>query len=307
MRLNDLLLAIVFLAQIVIGLLGNLFLLGLYILTFFTGHKLRPIYSISVNLALANFKVLLYKGLPQTMFYLGLKNFLDPVGCKLILYLHNVSRSVSLSMTCLLSGFQAIIVSPSNSRWSKLKPQAPKYIVPSCLFCWCFYLLINFTLLGAMHNSRFTSNNTRWWHLGYCSISGPTSFTASVYVIIFSIPDVMCMIFMIWASSYLIFLLHRHHQQVQHIHSLHLPPRTFPEIRATLAILLLVCTYNSFYSISSILSFCTFQFGEYYPFLMHIEQFIASCFPTISPFLLMSYDSQIHRYCHYVWCKKYSQ
>ncbi|XP_036599163.1 vomeronasal type-1 receptor 4-like [Trichosurus vulpecula] len=303
----DLLLAIVFLAQIGIGLLGNFFLLCLYTLTFLTGHSLRHIDSIWVNLVLANLKVLLPKGLPQTMFYLGLKNFLDPLGCKLIHYLHNVSRSVSLSTTCLLSGFQVITISPSNSRWSELKAQAPKYVVPSCLFCWCFYLLINFTLLGTMHNSRFRNNNTRWWHLGYCSISGPTSFDSSVYLIIFALPDVMCVGVMIWASAYLVFLLHKHHQQVQHIHSLHLSPRTLPEIKATHAIILLVCTYVSFYSIDSILAFCGFYFDKYHSFLMPLGQFMAACFPVISPFILMFYDSQIHKYCYDLWCKKTPQ
>ncbi|XP_044540833.1 vomeronasal type-1 receptor 1-like, partial [Gracilinanus agilis] len=286
MKLCDLLLAIVFIIQIGIGLLGNAFLLFLYILTFLTGHKLRPIDSICVNLTIANLKTLLFKGLPQTIFYLGLKNFLYPIGCKLIQYLHRVSRSVSLSSTCLLCGFQVITISPNNSRWFQLKVQAPKHIIPSCLFCWCFYLFINFTMLGIMNNSRFMSNSTRWWHLGYCSVTAHDSFSASLYIIIFFLPDVICMAFMIWATAYIIFILYRHHQQVQHIHHPHISLRTFPEIRATHASLLLACTYVSFYSINSIISFCAFQFVIYHSFLMSTKQFIAACFPAIAPFVL---------------------
>ncbi|XP_044523156.1 vomeronasal type-1 receptor 1-like [Gracilinanus agilis] len=306
MKLSDFLFAIAFVIQIGIGLLGNSFLLLLYILTCLTGHTLRPIDSICVNLTIANLKTLLFKGLPQTMFSLGLKFFLDPLGCKVIHYLHNVSRSVSLCTTCILSGFQVIIISPSNSRWFQLKAQAPKHIIPSCIFCWCFYLFINFTMLGIMHNSRFMSNSTRWWHLGYCSVAAPVSFNALLYVIIFSLPDIICVGFMIGASAYLVFLLHSHHQQVQHIHSLHLSPRDLPEIRATHASLLLVCTYVSFYSINSIISFCAFQFGKYYSFLMLTEQLLAACFPSITPFVLMSYDSQLRRYFYYLWCNKSS-
>ncbi|XP_044523158.1 vomeronasal type-1 receptor 1-like [Gracilinanus agilis] len=306
MQLSDLLLAIVFISQIGIGLLGNSFLLFLYILPFLTGHNLRPIDSIFFNLSLANLKVLLFRGLPKAMFYLGLKNFLDPLGCKLIQYLYTVSRSVSLSTTCLLCGFQVIVISPSNSRWFQLKAQAPKHIIPSCIFCWCFFLFINFTMLGVMHNSRFMSNNTRWRHLGYCSVASPVSFNALFYVIIFCLPDAICMGFMIWASAYIIFILHRHHQQVQHIHNPHLSPRTFPEIKATHASLILVCTYVSFYSINSIISFYVFQFGTYHFFLMPTEQLVAACFPAIAPFVLMSYDSQLHKYFYYLWCNKSS-
>ncbi|XP_044540900.1 vomeronasal type-1 receptor 1-like, partial [Gracilinanus agilis] len=283
MQLSDLLLAIVFISQILIGLLGNFFLLCIYICTFFNGHKLRPIDHIFVNLTLANVKVLLSRGLLQIMFYCGLKNFLKPIECKLAHYLQNMSRSVSLSTTCLLSAFQVITISPSNSWWSKLKAQAPKYIVPSSVFCWCFYLLIYFTMFGIMHNLRFMSNHTRWWHLGYCSIAAPVSFNASFYVIVFSLPDVICIGFMIWASGYLIFILHRHHQQVQHIHSPHLSPRTFPEIKATHACLLLVCTYVSFFSIDSILTFFTFKFGNYDSFLLPTAHFMAACFPAVTP------------------------
>ncbi|XP_044523159.1 vomeronasal type-1 receptor 1-like [Gracilinanus agilis] len=296
MKLSDFLCTIVFFAQIGIGSLGNSFILLLYIFIFLSSHSRRSIDSIFINLALANLKVLLSKGIPQTMFYLGLKNFLEPVECKLIQYLHNLSRSISLSTTCLLSGFQVIIISPSNYKWSKLKVQAKKYIVYSCLFCWCFHLLIYFTMLGIMHNSRFMSNNTRWWNLGYCSIASPNSFNASFHILVFSLPDVICIAFMIWASAYLVFLLRSHHQQVQHIHHLHISPRTFPEIKATHGILLLVCTYVSFYSIDSILTFSAFQFGKYDSFLLPTAQFMAACFPTICPFLLMSYDSQLHRY-----------
>ncbi|XP_044522253.1 vomeronasal type-1 receptor 1-like [Gracilinanus agilis] len=304
MKLSDLLLAIVLVSQIGIGLLGNSFLLCLYICTFLCGHGLRPIDSIFVNLTLANLNVLLSRSLPQSMFYWGLKNFLEPLWCKLIHYHKNVSRSVSLSTTCLLSTFQVITISPSNSRWSEFKVQASKYIASSCLFCWCFYLLINFTMLGIMHNSRFMSNNTRWWHLGYCSVAGPASFTILFYIIIFSLPDVICIGFMIWTSAYLIFLLHSHHQHVQHIHSLHISMRNFPEIRATHAILLLVCTYVSFYSIDSILTVFSFQFAKYGTFLLPTSQFMAACFPTISPYVLISYDSQLRKYCYRLRCKK---
>ncbi|XP_044523157.1 vomeronasal type-1 receptor 1-like [Gracilinanus agilis] len=307
MKLHELLVAILFITQIGIGFLGNFFQLCLYISAFHSGHSLRPIDSIFVNLALANLKVLLSKGVPQTMFYLGLKNFLDPFCCKFIVYLQILSRSVSLNITCLLSAFQVITINPSNSRWSELKAQAPKYIVHSCIFCWCFNLLINFTMLGIMHNSRFMSNNTRWWHLGYCSVGSPNSFNASFHVMVFSLPDVICMAFMIWASAYLVFLLRSHHQQVQHIHSHNISPRMFPEIKATHGILLLVCTYVSFYSIDSILTFSSFQFGKYDSFLLPTAQFMASCFPAISPFLLISYDSQLHRYYYHLRCKKNSQ
>ncbi|XP_020859532.1 vomeronasal type-1 receptor 1-like [Phascolarctos cinereus] len=305
MMLIYLVLGILFLIQTGVGILGNFFLLGLYTFFFFIGHRLRPIECIFAHLALANSKMLLSRGIPQMIVCLGFKNFLDPIGCKFVIYLYVVARSVSLSMTCLLSGFQVITISPSNSRCAELKIQAKKYIIPACFLCWCFYLLINFTLLGTMHNSRYLTNYTKKWHLGYCSILTPSSFNAALFAMFVSIPDVICMGFMIWASTSLMLLLHRHHQQVKHIHSSHLSPRNFPEKRATLTVLLLVSTYVSIYSINSGLSFYLFKIDKHEPWFMPTLDFLAACFPAISPFVLIFSDSHILKYWYALWHRRH--
>ncbi|XP_036599475.1 vomeronasal type-1 receptor 4-like [Trichosurus vulpecula] len=307
MTVSDLFMAIILLIQMGVGFLGNSFLLCLYAFTFLTGHMLRPIDSIFVHLFLANSIALLLKGILQLLVSFGLKNFLDIFECKFVLYIHRVARSVSLSITCLISGFQLIIISPSNSKWSEFKAKVPKFIVPSCLLCWCFYLLINFIFMGTINNSTYMNNNTRVWYLGYCSVISPTSFYATLYAILFSVPDFICVGFMICASAYLMILLHRHHQQIRHIHSPHLSPRTFPEIRATHTILLLVCTYVSFYSANSTLSLSVFQHDNYYPCVMTITHFMAACFPTISPFVVIACDSQILRLWGALWHRKSSK
>ncbi|XP_072471528.1 vomeronasal type-1 receptor 4-like [Notamacropus eugenii] len=304
--LSYLVLGILFLLQIGVGILGNFFFLSLYISSLLIGHKLRPIEYILAHLALANSKVLLSKGIPQMIVCLGFKNFLDPILCKFILYLYAVARGVSLNMTCLLSCFQVITISPSKSRWAELRMQAQKCIVPSCFVCWCFYLLINFTLLGTMHNSRYFTNNTKIWHLGYCSILTPASFNAELFAIVFSMPDVMCMGFMICSSTYLVFFLHRHHQHVKHIHSPHLSPRTFPEKRATHAVLLLVSTYVSVYSINSILALYLFKIDKHEPWFVATFDLLAAWFPAISPFVLIFSDSQVLKYWHALWNRRSS-
>ncbi|XP_020859537.1 vomeronasal type-1 receptor 4-like [Phascolarctos cinereus] len=306
MMLGYLVLGILFLNQIAVGILGNFFLLGLYTFFLFIGHRLRPIECIFAHLAVANLKILLSKGIPQIIVCLGFKKSFDLIGCKFIVYLHAVAQKVSLSITCLLSSFQVITISPSNSRWAGLKIKAPKCIVPSCFLCWCFYLLINFTLLGTMHNSRYLTNNTKIWHLGYCSILTPASFNAALFAIVVSMPDVMCVGFMICSSAYLVFLLHRHHQQVKHIHSPHLSPRNFPEKRATLTVLLLVSTYVSIYSINSGLAFYLFKTDKHEPWFMPTLDFLAACFPAISPFVLIFSDSHVLKYWYALWHRRRS-
>uniref|UniRef100_A0A7N4NL87 Vomeronasal type-1 receptor n=1 Tax=Sarcophilus harrisii TaxID=9305 RepID=A0A7N4NL87_SARHA len=298
---GDLALGIIFLIQMGVGILGNFFLLGLYSFTLFIGQRLRPIDCIFAHLTLANSEVLLSKGIPHTIACLGIKNFLDRIGCRITVCIQNVARSVSLSITCLLSGFQVITISPSNSKWAELKPQAQKCVVHSCFLCWCFYLLINFTLLGTI------SNNTRVWNIGFCSQFSSSSLKVSRFLILSSIPDFLCVGFMVIASNYLVLLLQRHHQQVQYIHSSSHLSRRSPEIKATYTILVLVSTYVSFYSANSVLSFYLFIFDKYYVWLMPTSAFLAACFPAISPFVLLSSDSHILQLFYSLWKKKRSQ
>ncbi|XP_072471523.1 vomeronasal type-1 receptor 1-like [Notamacropus eugenii] len=300
----DLVLGIVFFIQTVAGILGNFLLLCHYTTSFLNRNSLRPIDSIFFHLALANSIVLVSKGVPQAMDGLGLKSFLFQVECRLILFLHRVVREVSLAITCFLSGFQIITISPTIfSRWSRLKTLASDYIIFLCLSCWILHILKNTFMLVNMQKIVQKSDKTRIWNTGFCSNFIPASFKLSIFVILYNIPDFLCVGFMVMASGHLVLLLQRHHQQVQYIHTSGQLSRRSPEIRATHTILVLVSTYVSFYSVNSILSFFLFIFDKYYQWLTPTSAFLAACFPAISPFVLISQDSKFLHFFYSLWGK----
>ncbi|XP_068944911.1 vomeronasal type-1 receptor 1-like [Petaurus breviceps papuanus] len=287
------------------GLLGNFFLLCHCTSTFLTGSRLKPIDSIFFHLALANSIVLISKGLPQTMTDLGLNIILDHVGCRLMIFLHRVARGLSVSITCLLSGFQTITISSFTcATWSELRTCVSKYIFLLCVLCWFLHIPINIFMFVNMQDIMESSNNTRIWNLGFCSYSVLATFNASLFVIVYFIHDFLCVGFMVMASGYLVLFLQRHHRQVQHVHTSNLLARRSPEIRATYTILVLVSIYVSFYSINSFLSFYLFQFDKYYQWLMPTLTLLAACYPAISPFVLISSDSPILHFICSLWQKK---
>ncbi|XP_020859545.2 vomeronasal type-1 receptor 1-like [Phascolarctos cinereus] len=297
----------VFFMQTGAGLLGNFFLLFHFTFTLLTGKRLRPIDSIFFHLALANSIVLISKGGPQTMVGLGLTIFLDRIRCKLISFLHQVAHNLSVSLTCFLCGFQIITISPfSFSMWPELKTHTSKYIFPLCLFFWILHLMINIFMFVNMNSFTEHSNNTKIWNMGFCLEYASTSFKILQFIIMYSIPDFLCVGFMIMASGFLVLLLQRHHRQVQHIHSSSLLSRKSPEIRATCTILVLVSIYVSFYSVNSILSFYLFQFDKYDQWWIPISAFLAACYPAFSPFVLISSDSQILYFFCSLWGKNRS-
>ncbi|XP_020827517.1 vomeronasal type-1 receptor 4-like [Phascolarctos cinereus] len=300
MKSEDIILSIFWFSQTGIGLLGNSFLICRFIFVFLSGHRMRPVDAIIAQLALANCLIFLSKGIPQTMTALGLMNFQGENICEIIFYFYKVARDLSLSMTCLLSGFQAITISPSNSNWSGLKSRAPKYLIPSSLFCWTSHLIFCIYIPWAIGRPRQNRNITEIQHYGYCSNEIPSGFHALLIAILLSFPDAMSLGLMVSASGCMVIFLCRHHKQVQQIHITCLSPRSCPEIRATKTILLLVSTFVFSYLLNCVLA--VFMSLIKFPlWLIHISAFLGLCFPAVSPYVLISSDSQVPRY-FYVLC-----
>uniref|UniRef100_A0A452QDD4 Vomeronasal type-1 receptor n=1 Tax=Ursus americanus TaxID=9643 RepID=A0A452QDD4_URSAM len=277
---------LIFLVQTMVGTLGNLSLLYYYLFLSFTGCRLRPTDLIVKHLIVANSLSLLCKGVPQTMAAFGWNNFPSDVGCKLLFYLHRISRGVSIGSTCLLSVFQAITISPRNSSWAKLKRKALKHIDFSILLCWTLYMLASILfpvyVTGKWSNRSISVKKD----LGYCSGISNNKIIQLVQA----------------ALSSMVFILHRHRQRVQHIHRPNnVSARPPAESRATQSILVLMTTFVSLYSVSSIFQVCIVLLDDPSWLLVSVSALISGCFPTACPFVLMNCDS-ITRFCHFLPC-----
>ncbi|XP_043752973.1 vomeronasal type-1 receptor 4-like [Cervus elaphus] len=285
--------------QTVVGILGNFSLLCSYIILHFMGYRLRSTDFILKHLILANSLVLLSKGVPHTMAVFGWKHIRSDFGSKLLFFLHRVGRGESISSIFLLSVFQAITISPWKSRWAALKVRAPKYVVPSIFLCWILQMLVNVIFPMYINSKMSDRNNTSNKDFGYCSTiltdqkSRKTRHALSAALLLF--PDVLCLGLTLWVGCSMVLILYRHKQQVQHIGRTDASSRSSPVSRATKSILLLESTFVSFYILSSICQDLLALFDPPSRFLVDITIIIAACFPTVSPFLLISHNSSVHR------------
>ncbi|KAM9226240.1 LOW QUALITY PROTEIN: vomeronasal type-1 receptor 4-like [Dugong dugon] len=284
----DLKIAMTLLFQIVVGILGNFSLIIHYIMPHFRGCRSRSTDSILKHLTVANSLAILSIGIPQTLLAFGLKHFLNDSGCKLVLYLQRVARGMSICTTCLLSVFQTITISPIHSRWAEIKLKALKYIGPSNILCWILHMLVN-TIFPVYASDKWSNNSIIKKNvLEYCSTVQNYSITFSLYAALISSHDVVCLGFMSWASGFMVFILYRHKKQVQHIHR-NVSPRSSAETRANQTILVLVSTFVSFYALSSIIYAYLVLFNNP-SWLVNTSALVSACFPTVSPFVLMSSD-----------------
>ncbi|XP_004475436.1 vomeronasal type-1 receptor 2-like [Dasypus novemcinctus] len=296
----DLQIGMLFLLQTVIGTLGNFSLLCGYIFLFFRGCRLSATDVIIRHLSVANILVILSKGVPDTMAAFEMKLLLNYIGCKLVLYVHRVGRGMSIITTCHLSVFQAITISPVNSRWAELKRKAQKYTGHSIVLCWILHVLIN-VIFPICVSSKQSNKNTTWKNvLGFCPPNGDT-VVRSMFITVLSFHDGLCLGFMTLASASIVFILHRHKQRAQHIRRKNLSPKSSHENRATQRILALVSSFVSLYALSYImyayLAFCENPSW----WLSDVSALINSGFPTITPFILKNRGSISSRFlgvCH---------
>uniref|UniRef100_A0A8C8ZLZ4 Vomeronasal type-1 receptor n=1 Tax=Prolemur simus TaxID=1328070 RepID=A0A8C8ZLZ4_PROSS len=288
---------ITFLIQTSAGILGNSSLLCFYSFSFLTAQILKPRDLILSQLVLANNLVLCSKGIPQTLAAFGLEGFLDGAGCKLVFYLHRVARGVSLTTTCLLSGFQAVKLCPSISRWMDFHIRSPKCIVFCCFLCWALHLVVHSYIVRYITGPMNSKNKSMDKIYLYCILF-------SVTALIFLFTDGTCLALMVWTSGSMVLVLHRHKQRVQHIRSCSLSPRTSHETRATHTILILVSMFVSFHALASILSYQIIQIQNPSHWLRSISVLVASGFPTFSPFVFIVSDARVSQFCFACWTKK---
>ncbi|XP_056681068.1 vomeronasal 1 receptor monDomV1R1245 isoform X1 [Monodelphis domestica] len=281
MSVLDTVLGVIFLSQTGVGVLGNSFLC-FYIFTLFSSRRARPMHVILAQLTMTNIIGLISRGFPEGVFFLQKGYLLGNLGCKMVFYVQRVSRGLSIGTTFLLSAFQAVTVSPSNSRLAKVKVQ--KLIRPSCVSLWIFNMIleINVPLYVTgprSHNSSYTGG----FDLLYC-YWGKVSQGITILP---SLRDILFVGGLVCSSGYIVFLLDRHHQRVQYIHSESLSSGTSPELKATETVLMLVSIFVCAYCISCGITLYKVYVTHLGVQVMNVGTFAALCFPTISPFLLI--------------------
>ncbi|XP_052616368.1 vomeronasal type-1 receptor 4-like [Peromyscus californicus insignis] len=285
---------IILLSQTTAGILGNFSHLYYY-LVHYAESKLKPTYLIHMHLMAANTLIILSRGVPHTMAAFGLKQFVNYFGCRLILYIQRVGRSVSIGTTCLLSIFQAITISQKEFCCKDQKVKSAKYIECCIALLWVLYMLINAIFPVYQFIKRNSKNVTRKRDFGYCSTDGRDEISDSLYSALVVCPEIFFSFLMAWSSCYMIVILYRHKLSVQHIHSTCSSRRISFESRATQSILVLVSTFLSFYTLSSILQGCIALLNNYNWWLVNISFLTSLCFPCFGPFVFMSHYSMVPR------------
>ncbi|XP_049998633.1 vomeronasal type-1 receptor 4-like [Alexandromys fortis] len=293
---------IVFLFMTVFGTLGNISVSVNYMFIWCGGPEQKPIHLILIHLAFTNIIMLFAKGLPKTMAAFGLRNFLDDIECKIVIYLQRVSRGVSICTSSLLTVVQAIIISPRASGWRRLRPQSAWHILPFFSFFWTLNALLAMNLIQSITStslniSQFKNDDN------YCYLLLENQKIKWIVLPLMVLRDAVFQGAMGGASGYMVLLLHKHHQHVLHLQNSKLLYRTPPELRAAQSVLLLMLCFVFFYWTDCAFSlFLSLSLGKI-PLMGNIQEFLTLGYATFSPVVLIHREGLLTECWHAQWEK----
>ncbi|MBZ3881043.1 Vomeronasal type-1 receptor 4 [Sciurus carolinensis] len=280
-----------------LGIAGNIFVLVNYIYLF-RGIEKKPVHLILINLAFTNILMLFTKGTPRTIASFGLQNLLGDVGCKIVVYLERVTRGLSISTTSLLTVVQAITISPRASRWRRLQPRSAWTILPLLVFFWILNALISMNLLFYIKNSNNMNTSEFSKSENYCYFQPDNWIIRWIFIALMVLRDAVLQGVMGWASGYMVFLLHKHHQHVLYLQTSKLLYRTPPEMKAAQSVLLLMLCFLFFYCTDCFISLRSFLSLLKNSISVSAQECLTLGYAILSPFVLIHRDGHLAECCH---------
>ncbi|XP_049987761.1 putative vomeronasal receptor-like protein 4 [Alexandromys fortis] len=292
-----------------LGVLANMFLLFFYIFIILC-HRPKPTDMISCQLSFIHIVLLLTGSDIWIRDIFKSLNIDNDFKCKTTFYVNRVMRGLSICITCLLSVFQAVTISPSSSLLGKFKYKLKKYMISAFLFVWSFNL--SFTSYRIIYSGAFTNVNetTQMKVTKFCSLFSMNYIIRAMILTMTISRDVFFIGLMLATSAYMVTILFRHQRQCKHLHSLsHL--RASPEKRATQTILLLVIFFVVMYWVDFIISHTAVLLWMYDPVTLSVQKFVMNVYPTITPLVQISSDNRVinmvkhmQSLCHHIFKKR---
>uniref|UniRef100_F6YVS4 Vomeronasal type-1 receptor n=1 Tax=Ornithorhynchus anatinus TaxID=9258 RepID=F6YVS4_ORNAN len=130
----------------------------------------------------------------------------------------------------------------------------------------------------------------------FCSKVSISAETTLLIAIVLFLRDGFFVGLMSVASSYMVFILHRHHRQVRHLHAPGRSPGAMPEVRAAKRVVALVTLYVLLYGRQTIMLSILLNMKEKSSLLMNSHMVLGFTFSAVSPFLIIQGDRRMRTF-----------
>ncbi|NP_001160787.1 vomeronasal 1 receptor oryCunV1R1630 [Oryctolagus cuniculus] len=277
------------------GVVGNFLVLVRYVCTLVIGSEKKSIDLILIHLAFSNILIICTTGVRDITTVIYFRNFLGDIGCKAVIYLNRVARSLSICTTCLLSVVQAITVSPGTTRWRKLKPRTAWQLLPYLLLFWVFSLLISSNLLHYITAVNSVNGSGVRTYIRYCYMLPAGRIVKWLFLSLMALRDLTFQSVMGWSSGHIALRLYKHHKRVLYLQSSRTAKHPSPEVRATQSTLILMTCFLFSYWTDFIFSLYTGSTFTGIFTISNIKILLELSYASLSPFVLTSRDVHVSK------------
>ncbi|XP_057625275.1 putative vomeronasal receptor-like protein 4 [Chionomys nivalis] len=281
----------VFYFQNGIGVFANVFLLLFYIFIILC-HRPKPMDLIFCQLTLTHTVMLLTGVFVWVTDMFESLNIDNDIKCKTAFYISRVMRGLSICITCLLSVFQAVTISPSTSFLANFKLKLKKYISYAFFYIWSLNLSFNSNLIIFVGGFTNVSETSQMKVTKSCLLFPISYIIKALILTVATFIDIFLVGVMLITSAYIVLILFRHQRQHKYLHSLSCP-RSSPEKKATQTILLLVTFFVVMYWVDFIISSTAVLLWIYDPVIQSVQKLLMNVYPTITPLVQISSDNRI--------------
>ncbi|KAG2468503.1 olfactory receptor class A-like protein 1 [Polypterus senegalus] len=288
--------AAAFLVLTVISIPANIFVCYAFLFTLVAERKLMTADIILCHLAFANLVMALNRSIPQTLTAFGYKNLFDDAGCKLTLFCFRIFRGISISLTCLLSTYQAVLVSPATSKLVPFKARIPQYLWHLMASFYILYSAININ--AALNSFASFPNNTippYTYNLQFCFVSYPDQigFVSGGLANFFT--DLLFIVSMTAMSGYILLLLYKHSKKVRSLRiSESGQSGARAEVKASRAVVTLVSLYTVFFGVDNFIWLYSLTVVRVAPLLSDVRVFFATIYTSVCPVVVIFTNPRVN-------------
>ncbi|KAG2468029.1 olfactory receptor class A-like protein 1 [Polypterus senegalus] len=278
-----------FVVLTLVSIPSNLIIFCAFLHTQLADGKLMPADVILCHLVWANLMVAFSRSIPQTLSAFGNKNLFDDIGCKIVIFWFRVFRGLSISLTCLLSTYQAVVIAPATSKLALLKLKLPQYLL---LLLFLLYLFCGVTSVNPIiFTVAYLINNTippYTFNLEFCFTPYPDYPTFIGQGFTNFLRDFIFIVLMAVMSAYILILLYRHSQKVKHIRSSDRGQSgARAETRASQVVVTLVTLYVIFFGVDNAIWLYSLSTVRVAALLSDIRIFFATLYTSVCPIVIL--------------------
>ncbi|XP_072268417.1 olfactory receptor class A-like protein 1 [Pyxicephalus adspersus] len=303
MDLNQMLKAAAFMLLMIMGIPGNVFILGQFTYIRMKERKLLSYNIILTVLSFNNLLIVISRVIPQTLDAIGVENLLDDTECKLVLYTYRVNRAMSIGVTSLLSCHQCILIAPMTGIWVHLKQKVSKNPGIIILVC-CIMNLSTYPVFVMNAHARSNISTVYALHVIYCDAEFITQISYIANGVFYTVRDLIFVTLMIAASSYIVYTLFSHERSMRRMKSLNKPQRRSAKDKASRAVFLLVALYVVLFGLDNSLWIYTLSLPKVSTEMNDIRIFVACCYAALSPILIIITNPKLKHTCLYLYTQR---